>query len=435
MIGQDSEAPRTRPPASEATPTQEEDEQQFAQRLSALHEVSLQLSLAPTHDDLCRLAVELGRSRLGFERLGIWFVDPTDRAYMIGTFGIDETGRLRDERSQRLLIAPGAVRHILLTGNEPLQYSEDDVLMDDRSQSVGRGAKAAAALWDGQEIIGHISTDNLFSRRPITPRQRDLLVLFARTVGHLSTLKRREEALRRANQELQERNEDLNAFAHMVAHDLQNPLALMIGYAEALSLRWPALSEDEARRNLRQIIYSGQRMSNIIEELLVLAEARRQDITLRELDMAPIVHEAIQRLEYLREPLNGQIVASERWPRAYGHAPWVEEVWVNYISNALKYGGRPPIVHLGADLPGDQMARFWVRDNGAGLSAAEQARLFEPFSRLDQGHAQGHGLGLSIVRRIVAKMGGQVGVESQEGQGSLFYFTLPLCHAAAPSDS
>jgi len=168
---------------------------------------------------------------------------------------------------------------------------------------------------------------------------------------------------------------------------------------------------------------------------LVLAEARRQDITLHELDMAPIVHEAIQRLEYLREPLNGQTVASERWPRAYGHAPWVEEVWVNYISNALKYGGRPPIVHLGADLPGDQMARFWVRDNGAGLSAAEQAQLFKPFSRLDQGHAQGHGLGLSIVRRIVAKMGGQDGVESQEGQGSLFYFTLPLCHAAAPSDS
>ena len=218
-----------RPPVSEMTPAQDEDEQQFAQRLSALHEVSLQLSLAPTHDDLCRLAVELGQSRLGFERLGIWFVDPTDREYMIGTFGIDEAGRLRDERSQRLLISSGAVRYVLLTGNEPLQYSDDTEILDDRSQVVGRGSKAVAALWDGQEIIGHISTDNLFSRRPITPRQRDLLVLFARTVGHLSTLKRREEALRRVNQELQERNEDLNAFAHMVAHDLQNPLALMIG--------------------------------------------------------------------------------------------------------------------------------------------------------------------------------------------------------------
>ncbi len=429
MIEYASEDQRDDPASPGTKREQEEDEQRFAEGLAALHEISLQLSLAPTHDDLCRLAVELGRTRLGFERLGIWFVDPTDREYIIGTFGVDETGRLRDERNQRLLIAGGSVRYALLTGKEPLQYSDDDVLMNDRSQVVGRGAKANAALWDGQEIIGHISTDNLLSGRPITPRQRDLLVLFARTVGHLSTLKRREEALRRANQELQERNDDLNAFAHMVAHDLQTPLTLMIGYAEALSMSWPTLSEDEVQRNLRQIIFSGQRMSNIIEELLVLAEARRQDITLHELDMAQIVHEAIQRLEYLRSPLDGQIVASERWPKAYGHAPWVEEVWVNYISNALKYGGRPPIVHLGADLQGDQMARFWVRDNGAGLSAEEQARLFEPFPRLDQGHTQGHGLGLSIVRRIVAKMGGQVGVESRIGQGSLFYFTLPLRYA------
>ena len=415
-----------RPSVSETTPAQDEDEQQFAQRLSALHEVSLQLSLAPTRDDLCRMAVELGRERLGFERLGIWFVDPTDREYMIGTFGVDEAGRLRDERKQRLPISLGAVRYILLRGNEPLQYSDDTEILDDRLQAVGRGSKAIAALWDGQEIIGHISTDNLLSGRPITPRQRDLLVLFARTVGHLSTLKRHEEELRRVNQELRERNDDLSAFAHMVAHDLQTPVALMIGYAEALSMTWPSRSEDEIQRNLRQIILSGQRMSNIIEELLVLAEARRQDVVLYELDMAPIVHEAIQRLEYLRIPLDGRIVASEQWPKAYGHAPWVEEVWVNYISNALKYGGRPPIVRLGADRQGDQTARFWVHDNGPGLSVEEQARLFEPFSRLDQGRPQGHGLGLSIVRRIVAKMGGQVGVESQVGQGSLFYFTLPL---------
>jgi two-component system sensor histidine kinase/response regulator len=72
------------------------------------------------------------------------------------------------------------------------------------------------------------------------------------------------------------------------------------------------------------------------------------------------------------------------------------------------------------------MARFWVQDNGPGLSTEAQARLFTPFTRLDQVHVQGHGLGLSIVRRIVEKLGGQVGVESRPGQGSRFYFTLPL---------
>ncbi len=79
-------------------------------------------------------------------------------------------------------------------------------------------------------------------------------------------------------------------------------------------------------------------------------------------------------------------------------------------------------------MPSAGMARFWVRDNGAGIAPEEQARLFVPFTRLDQARAQGHGLGLSVVRRIVEKLGGQVGMEStgQPGQGCTFYFTLPV---------
>jgi len=108
-----------------------------------------------------------------------------------------------------------------------------------------------------------------------------------------------------------------------------------------------------------------------------------------------------------------------------GHAEWIVEVWANYLSNSIKYGGQPPRVKLGAEVQPNGMVRFWVRDNGPGLSPEEQARLFTPFTRLDQVRAKGHGLGLSIVRRIVEKLGGQVGVESQIGQGSSFFFTLP----------
>jgi len=95
------------------------------------------------------------------------------------------------------------------------------------------------------------------------------------------------------------------------------------------------------------------------------------------------------------------------------------------MSNAIKYGGQPPRVELGADWQSDGTVRFWVRDNGQGIAPEDQARLFTPFTRLDQVRARGHGLGLSIVRRIVEKLGGQVGVESGIDQGSLFYFTLP----------
>jgi signal transduction histidine kinase len=104
----------------------------------------------------------------------------------------------------------------------------------------------------------------------------------------------------------------------------------------------------------------------------------------------------------------------------------VEEVWVNYLSNAIKYGGRPPRVELGYDVQLAGMLRFWVRDNGEGILPDEQPNLFTAFGENSKVRATGHGLGLSIVRMIVDKMGGHVGVESEPGQGSTFYFTLPI---------
>jgi signal transduction histidine kinase len=127
----------------------------------------------------------------------------------------------------------------------------------------------------------------------------------------------------------------------------------------------------------------------------------------------------------LIEDHRAEIILPERWPVAVGYGPWVEEIWVNYLSNAIKYGGRPPQVEIGATIEKEGWVRYWVRDNGEGLSSAEQARLFTPFERLHQASVEGHGLGLSVVRRIMEKLGGRVGVESEEGEGSTFYFTLP----------
>jgi signal transduction histidine kinase len=129
-----------------------------------------------------------------------------------------------------------------------------------------------------------------------------------------------------------------------------------------------------------------------------------------------------------------EVALPDTWPVALGYGPWIEQVWVNYLSNAIKYGGEPPRVELGADVsgyagPSQGRVRFWVRDNGPGLGEEEIGSLFVPFTRLDQARAQGHGLGLSIVRRIVEKLGGGVGVESEPGEGSLFYFALPLANS------
>ena len=122
----------------------------------------------------------------------------------------------------------------------------------------------------------------------------------------------------------------------------------------------------------------------------------------------------------------------ETWPLVMGYGPWVDEIWENYLANAIKYGGRSdpaspeaPHVEVGSTVQEDGQVRFWVRDNGPGILPQDHSRLFVPFSRLGQGSGAGHGLGLSIVQRIVERLGGAVGVESTVGQGSSFYFTLP----------
>jgi signal transduction histidine kinase len=239
-------------------------------------------------------------------------------------------------------------------------------------------------------------------------------------------LKQSEEELRQYTVELEARNEELDTFAHTVAHDLKTPLGHIVGFAQVLEKHYTTLPEDELHSYLHTMVQSGRKMSNIIDELLLLAGVRRmEEVELGPLDMASIVAEAQGRVAYLIEKHQAEIILPESWPVALGYSPWVEEVWVNYLSNAMKYGGQPPHVELGATEQADGMVRFWVRDNGPGLTPEAQARLFTPFTQLAQVRAMGHGLGLSIVRRIVEKLGGQVGVESQVGQGSVFTFTLP----------
>jgi signal transduction histidine kinase len=243
-----------------------------------------------------------------------------------------------------------------------------------------------------------------------------------------------EETLRQYAEELKSQNAELDAFAHTVAHDLKNPLNALRLASDLPEYEFATLPPEEQYGRLRTADRCGQRIGNIIDELLLLTSVRGQQVEPQRLDMGPIVQRALDRLHYLVASYKASVRQPAVWPAAIGYGPWIEEVWVNYVSNALKYGGRPPHVELGADLCDDGWVRFWVRDDGAGLTEEERGRLFAPFERLHQVRTEGHGLGLSIVRRIVEKLGGRVGVvpnppssEHQEtsGPGSTFYFDLP----------
>ncbi|MCE7984090.1 MAG: hybrid sensor histidine kinase/response regulator [Caldilinea sp. CFX5] len=239
--------------------------------------------------------------------------------------------------------------------------------------------------------------------------------------------------IRQHRDELQARNEELDAFAHTVAHDLKNPLTLVVGFADMLRDLFPSMPQTEVEQYLNIIIEHGKKMGHIIEALLLLAVVRgTKEVEIDEIDMGFIVAETLRRIEFMVKEYNAEVIVPPSWPTVYGYGQWLEEVWYNYLTNGLKYGGRPPRLELGYELINEKMARFWVKDNGAGFSIDQPEKLFTPLSKLTPSDYQtGHGLGLSIVRRIVERLGGKVGVESKLGEGSKFYFTLPTESGAA----
>ncbi len=244
-----------------------------------------------------------------------------------------------------------------------------------------------------------------------------------------SLLQRTNHTLGERTNELEQRNLELDAFAHTVAHDLKNPLNAIMGSAELLMQDLTKISpvHPEQLKKLHWINTAGRQAINIIDALLLLAGVSRYPkLQTETLEMSSIVDEVIQqRLLGELQERQGQIQLPDSWPLVLGYRPWIIEVWVNYLSNALKYGGQPPHLEIGATMEENHRVRYWVRDNGQGLTAEEQAQLFAPFKRLHQQRAEGHGLGLSIVRQIIEKLGGEVGVKSKRNEGSIFYFTLP----------
>lgn len=166
--------------------------------LKLLLEVNNALSQAPTLEVLCREAVELGRSRLGFDRLAIFLIDDDPR-YARGMWGTDEQGQLRDERAVNRLIDSMPLIREALTSEHALIVQEDAPLYNHLGEVIApSGWNVIAGLWNGQQCIGWLAADNLLRRQPLSPDQLEVLNLYSATLGHLCTLKRVEEALRRS---------------------------------------------------------------------------------------------------------------------------------------------------------------------------------------------------------------------------------------------
>ena len=365
-------------------------------------------------------------------KYGIFYLVPFARNKLIdimrdGILVVDSMGRIADINPAFLKISQKQAHHVL-GKNVSDVFPNLKSLVDQIAKNKELEQLEFSTEIEGSKHSFDMRISPLYDKRLFySGRLIVLRDVTERTVSEKKT-KVTNDLLKDEISEKEKLISDLDAFAHTVAHDLKNMLGAIVTCSDMMEMEIDRKNEDGMREVNELIQLSANKTLHVTKELLTLASVRQQDVASTEIDMFQVVSDSLDRIKDMVESNSVTIKVPEKWPTALGYHPWIEEVWVNYLSNAIKYGGTPPVIEMGADqLPLQQKVRFWIKDNGKGLSQNEQDQLFQKFSRLDPTRAEGHGLGLSIVKRIVEKLEGDVGVMSsgKDGDGSMFYFTLP----------
>jgi PAS domain S-box-containing protein len=344
-------------------------------------------------------------------------------------------------------------------------------------ESFARGPDVSRVMGERRVVFGRRKDGTEFPAEvTISKLEGGGETLLTAIVRDATVRKKYEDGLRRMNQDLEERvrartaelaernlqlaqkNEENEMFVYSVSHDLRSPLVNLEGFSDELSLTCKDLSRlmaddrlpADVRARAAELIDTGigeavgyiraavGRLSRIIDALLRLSRAGRVEYQMQALDVGAIVRRVAGALHGTTTATGAEVVVRDLSP-AWGDPTAVDQVFANLVGNALTYldPNRPGRVEVGSQDEGAEPGRhtYYVRDNGLGIPAAYQPKLFQVFQRLHVEKAPGEGIGLAIVRRIVERLGGKIWVESVPDQGTTFFFTLPAVQNPAPKEA
>jgi PAS domain S-box-containing protein len=241
----------------------------------------------------------------------------------------------------------------------------------------------------------------------------------------ISERRRSEAALESANLKLTRANEDLQRFAFIASHDLQEPLRMITTYSQLLARGRAGELGEEARGFVDNVVEAARRMRELLSDLLAYTELGSDSTQPAEIiDLNLMVQNATDNLKVAIQE-SGAVVDCDPLPEIRAHAAHMISLLQNLIGNAIKYRGeQPPRIRIFVERRDDGL-RFGVADNGIGIDPPYHAQIFEVFKRLHVKKAPGTGVGLAICQRIAQRYRGRIWVESRVGEGATFYFTLP----------
>jgi two-component system, sensor histidine kinase and response regulator len=252
-----------------------------------------------------------------------------------------------------------------------------------------------------------------------------LLSVYEAAISRNEQLIHAQQQLELMNENLQAANKELEAFSHTVSHDLKSPLNGVIGFAELLKSMYGDVLDDEAKSYLNNMIKSAYNMAQLIEDLLNFSKSSRAKINPEVFDLSEMVQSVVRDLRESTYKTDYQVHV-EKDIIARADPGLIRIVLNNLVSNALKYSQNKekPEIHFGT-MEKDGEKVLYLRDNGVGFNMSKADDLFRPFIRLHTSHEfQGTGVGLSTVKRIIEKHGGDIWFESTPGEGTCFYFTI-----------
>lgn len=298
--------------------------------------------------------------------------------------------------------------------------------------STVRPVRGSNGRWIGVPVPvgGNVVAVLQFVATEATTPTEELLQTLAdlgKQLGLLVERNRIRDQLEAANSELERSNRELEQFAYIASHDLQEPLRKIIGFSDLLTERYADRLDGEAKEFFGYVVDAAYRMRELITDLLAYSRAGRRRPAMSSVDLGEVVEHALSDLVKSIDGTDVTVEVEGTLPHVHGNASELRELVVNLVSNAVKYQAPEPLaVTLSAKRTDDGWWQLTVRDNGIGIDPSHHDRIFDVFQRLHTpGAYEGTGIGLAVCRQIADHHGGRLWVESELGQGASFHLTLP----------